>query len=93
LESSEKPEITGMDGKGGDPPNPGTRIFSLNAGLIGELAPGGDRGCRSDGVFNFTNHPFGPTNEELRSGSADCGTIRTAVSAPRQMQFGLKFVL
>lgn len=28
-------------------------------------------------LFNLTNLPFGLTNEELGSGSADCGTIRT----------------
>jgi hypothetical protein len=42
-------------------------------------------------VFNLTNHPsLGLPNAEL--GSADFGTIRSTVSTPRQMQFGLKFM-
>ena len=42
-------------------------------------------------VFNLTNHPsFGLPNTEL--GSADFGTIRSTVSTPRQMQFGVKFL-
>lgn len=40
-------------------------------------------------VFNATNHPsYGLPNADL--GSADFGTIRTTVGAPRQMQFGVK---
>jgi len=42
-------------------------------------------------VFNVTNHPsYGLPNSNL--GSADFGTIRSTVSTPRQMQFGLKLL-
>ena len=42
-------------------------------------------------VFNLTNHPsYGLPNAEL--GSPDFGTIRSTVSTPRQMQFGVKFL-
>ena len=42
-------------------------------------------------VFNATNHPsYGLPASNLLS--RDFGTIRSTVGAPRQMQFGLKFI-
>ena len=70
----------------------GPGYFGLDAGLRKEAAVGGGRRLqfRWD-VFNVTNHPsYGLPNANL--GSADFGTIRTTVSAPRQMQFGLRFL-
>jgi hypothetical protein len=42
-------------------------------------------------VFNVLNHPsYGLPNTNLLS--PDFGTIRSTVSTPRQMQFGVKFI-
>lgn len=56
----------------------------------GSSASGVCDGCSSVGeVFNVTNHPsYGLPNANF----ADFGTIRTTVSTPRQMQFGVKLI-
>ena len=70
----------------------GPGYFNLDAALTKEMGLGGARRLqlRWD-VFNLTNHPsFSLPNSEL--GSTDFGTIRSTVSTPRQMQFGVKFL-
>ena len=70
----------------------GPGFFNLDAGLSKDIRLGGTRRLQLRWeVFNLTNHPsFGLPNAEL--GSADFGTIRSTVSTPRQMQFGVKFL-
>lgn len=70
----------------------GPGYFNLDAGLTRDLRLGGNRRLQLRWeVFNVTNHPsYGLPNANL--GSPDFGTIRSTVSTPRQMQFGLKFV-
>jgi hypothetical protein len=64
----------------------------MDAGLTREMALTGNRRLQLRWeVFNVTNHPsYGLPNANL--GSADFGTIRSTVSTPRQMQFGLKLI-
>ena len=68
----------------------GPGYFNLDAGLTKDIRLGGTRRLQVRWeVFNLTNHPsFGLPNAEL--GSTDFGTIRSTVSTPRQMQFGVK---
>jgi TonB dependent receptor len=70
----------------------GPGYFNLDAGLTREVRIGGLRRLQFRWeVFNLTNHPsYGVPNVNL--GDADFGTIRTTVSTPRQMQFGLRLV-
>jgi hypothetical protein len=70
----------------------GPGYFNLDAGLMRNFRIGATRRLQLRWeVFNATNHPsFGlPTSNLL---SPDFGKIRSTVSAPRQMQFGLKFI-
>lgn len=70
----------------------GPGYFNLDAGLMRNFQLGASRRLQLRWeVFNATNHPsYGlPTTNLL---SRDFGTIRSTVSAPRQMQFGLKFI-
>ena len=64
----------------------------MDAGLTREMRLGRTRRLQLRWeVFNVTNHPsYGLPNSNL--GSADFGTIRSTVSTPRQMQFGLKLL-
>jgi hypothetical protein len=70
----------------------GPGYFNLDAALTKEMGLGGARRLQLRWeVFNLTNHPsFSLPNTEL--GSTDFGTIRSTVSTPRQMQFGVKFL-
>ncbi len=70
----------------------GPGYFNLDAALTKDIRLGDTRRLQIRWeVFNLTNHPsFGLPNAEL--GSADFGTIRSTVSTPRQMQFGVKFL-
>ena len=70
----------------------GPGYFNLDAGLTREFRLGSARRLQLRWeVFNATNHPsYGLPDARL--GSADFGTIRTTVSTPRQMQFGLRLV-
>ncbi|MET0166653.1 MAG: TonB-dependent receptor, partial [Vicinamibacterales bacterium] len=70
----------------------GPGYFNLDAALTKEMGLGGARRLQLRWeVFNLTNHPsFSLPNTEL--GSSDFGTIRSTVSTPRQMQFGVKFL-
>ncbi len=70
----------------------GPGYFNLDAALTKDIRLGGTRRLQIRWeVFNLTNHPsFGLPNTEL--GSPDFGTIRSTVSTPRQMQFGVKFL-
>jgi hypothetical protein len=70
----------------------GPGYFNLDASLTKDIRLGSTRRLQIRWeVFNVTNHPsFGLPNAEL--GSADFGTIRSTVSTPRQMQFGVKFL-
>lgn len=70
----------------------GPGYFNLDAGLMRNFRLGATRRLQLRWeVFNATNHPsYGlPTTNLL---SRDFGKIRGTVSAPRQMQFGLKFI-
>lgn len=70
----------------------GPGYFNLDAGLMRNFRLGAGRRLQFRWeVFNATNHPsYGlPTTNLL---SRDFGTIRGTTSAPRQMQFGLKFI-
>ncbi len=70
----------------------GPGYFNLDAGLMRNFRLGASRRLQLRWeVFNATNHPsYGlPTTNLL---SRDFGKIRGTVSAPRQMQFGLKFI-
>jgi hypothetical protein len=70
----------------------GPGYFNLDVGLMRNFQLGASRRLQVRWeVFNATNHPsYGlPTSNLL---SSDFGTIRGTVSAPRQMQFGLKFI-
>jgi hypothetical protein len=69
---------------------PGPGYFNLDVGLTRDIRLGRTRRLQLRWeVFNATNHPsLGLPNANL--GSADFGTIRTTVGAPRQMQFGVK---
>jgi hypothetical protein len=71
---------------------PGPGYFTVDAALTKDIRVGGARRLQIRWeVFNVTNHPsFSLPNAEL--GSADFGTIRSTVSTPRQMQFGVKFL-
>jgi hypothetical protein len=70
----------------------GPGYFTVDAGLTREFRLGGPRRLQLRWeVFNLTNHPsYGLPNVNL--GDADFGTIRTTVSTPRQMQFGVKLI-
>lgn len=70
----------------------GPGYFNVDGGLTREIPLGGHRRLQVRWeVFNVTNHPsYGLPNSNL--GSADFGTIRSTVSTPRQMQFGLKLL-
>jgi hypothetical protein len=70
----------------------GQGYFNLDAGLTRNVRLGAGRTLQVRWeVFNLTNHPsYDLPNANL--GSADFGTIRSTVSAPRQMQFGLKLL-
>ena len=70
----------------------GPGYFNLDAGLTRDFRLGSNRRLQVRWeVFNVTNHPsYGLPSANL--GSADFGTIRSTVSTPRQMQFGLKFL-
>jgi hypothetical protein len=70
----------------------GPGYFNLDAALMKQMGLGGARRLQLRWeVFNLTNHPsFSLPNTEL--GSSDFGTIRSTVSTPRQMQFGVKFL-
>ena len=70
----------------------GPGYFNIDASLTREVRLGaGQRMQFRWDVFNVTNHPsYGVPDANL--GSPDFGTIRTTVSSPRQMQFGLKFL-
>jgi hypothetical protein len=70
----------------------GPGYFNLDAALTKDVGLGGTRRLQLRWeVFNLTNHPsFSLPNTEL--GSTDFGTIRSTVSTPRQMQFGVKFL-
>jgi hypothetical protein len=69
---------------------PGPGYSNLNAALSRDIRLRRTRRIQLPWeVLNATNHPsFGLPNANL--GSADFGTIRTTVGAPRQMQFGKK---
>ena len=70
----------------------GPGYFNLDAGLMRNFRLGASRRLQLRWeVFNASNHPsYGlPTTNLL---SRDFGKIRSTVSAPRQMQFGLKFI-
>ena len=70
----------------------GPGYFNLDAGLTRDFRLGSNRRLQIRWeVFNVTNHPsYALPSANL--GSADFGTIRSTVSTPRQMQFGLKFL-
>ena len=70
----------------------GPGYFNVDAGLTREMPSEAHRRLQLRWeVFNVTNHPsYGLPNSNL--GSADFGTIRSTVSTPRQMQFGLKLL-
>jgi hypothetical protein len=70
----------------------GPGYFNLDAGLMKDFRIGASRRLQIRWeVFNATNHPsYGLPNSIL--GDPDFGTIRTTISTPRQMQFGMKFV-
>lgn len=70
----------------------GPGYFNVDASLMRNVGLGRNRRLQLRWeVFNVTNHPsYGLPNANL--GSADFGTIRSTVSTPRQMQFGLKLV-
>jgi hypothetical protein len=71
---------------------PGPGYFNVDAGLMRNFRLGASRRLQLRWeIFNATNHPsYGlPTTNLL---SRDFGKIRETVSAPRQMQFGLKFI-
>jgi len=70
----------------------GPGYFSLDAGLTRNIRLGSRRTLQVRWeVFNLTNHPsYDLPNANL--GSAEFGTIRSTVSTPRQMQFGLKLL-
>jgi hypothetical protein len=70
----------------------GPGYFNLDAGLMKDFRIGANRRLQIRWeVFNATNHPsYGLPNSIL--GDPDFGTIRTTISTPRQMQFGMKFV-
>ena len=71
---------------------PGPGYFNLDAGLTREIRLGGQRRLQIRWeIFNATNHPsYGLPDASL--GSADFGTIRSTVSTPRQMQFGVRLL-
>jgi hypothetical protein len=70
----------------------GPGYFNIDAGLTRQIRLGGTRRLQLRWeVFNVTNHPsYGLPNANL--GDADFATIRSTVSTPRQMQFGLKLL-
>ena len=70
----------------------GPGVFTLDAALMKDFRIGRERRLQFRWeVFNVTNHPsYGLPNTNLSS--TDFGAIRSTVSAPRQMQFGVKFV-
>ena len=70
----------------------GPGYFNIDASLSKEVRLGRTRRLQIRWeVFNVTNHPsYGLPNANL--GSVDFGAIRTTVSTPRQMQFGLKLI-
>src|SRR5437870_5096232 len=67
----------------------GPGYFNLDAGLMKDFRLGATRRLQFRWeVFNATNHPsYGLPNSIL--GDPDFGTIRTTISTPRQMQFGM----
>ncbi len=71
----------------------GPGYLNLDVGLMKDFRLGGGRRLQIRWeVFNATNHPsYGLPNSNF-SDVQDFGTIRTTVSTPRQMQFGIKFV-
>jgi len=70
----------------------GPGFFNVDAALMKNFHVGETRRLQIRWeVFNATNHPsYGLPNSTL--GDPDFGTIRTTISTPRQMQFGIKFV-
>ena len=74
----------------------GPRYFNIDAGLMKDFPLGRDRRLQFRWeVFNATNHPSYGLPVSLLSPdfeNPDFGKIRSTVSAPRQMQFGVKFV-
>jgi hypothetical protein len=70
----------------------GPGYFSLDAGVTRDFRLGAGRRLQVRWeVFNATNHPsYDLPNVIL--GDPDFGTIRTTVSTPRQMQFGVKLI-
>jgi len=70
----------------------GPGYFNLDAGLTRHIGLGSRRTLQIRWeVFNLTNHPsYDLPNANL--GSAEFGIIRSTVSTPRQMQFGLKLL-
>jgi hypothetical protein len=70
----------------------GPGYFNVDAGLMRNVRVGPNRRLQLRWeVFNVTNHPsYGLPSTNLLS--RDFGKIRSTVSAPRQMQFGLKFI-
>jgi hypothetical protein len=70
----------------------GPRYFNLDAGVTRDFPLGARRRLQVRWeVFNATNHPsYGLPNAIL--GDPDFGTIRTTLSTPRQMQFGVKLI-
>jgi hypothetical protein len=70
----------------------GAGFFNLDAGLARDIRFDEKRRLQLRWeVFNVTNHPsYGLPNSVL--GREDFGTIRSTFSAPRQMQFGAKFI-
>lgn len=69
----------------------GPGYFNVDAGLTKDIRLRSARLQLRWEVFNVTNHPsYALPNASL--GSPDFGTIRSTVSTPRQMQFGLKYL-
>jgi hypothetical protein len=70
----------------------GPGYFNVDAGVTREFRLGARRRLQVRWeVFNATNHPsYGLPNAIL--GDPDFGTIRTTISTPRQMQFGVKVI-
>jgi len=70
----------------------GPGYANVDAGLMKSFHLGGQKRLQVRWeIFNLLNHPsYGLPNSNLLS--PDFGTIRSTVSTPRQMQFGVKFI-